>query len=73
MRYEGQIYRPPGEWRSYLRNPEVFALKDGFVDLPTLPGLGLDVDEDAVRAADATGHDWKNPILRLEDGSFAEW
>lgn len=67
------LHDPNGEWRAYLRNPDVFALRDGFVDVPTLPGLGLDVDEDAVRAADATGHDWKNPILRLEDGSFAEW
>lgn len=66
-------YTEGAEFLTYLRNPEVLKLKDGFVDAPVLPGLGLDVNEEAVRAADATGHDWKNPILRLEDGSFAEW
>ncbi len=29
---------------------EVFALRDGFVDIPTGPGLGIDVDEDALVA-----------------------
>lgn len=66
-------YTEGAEFLTYLRNPEVLKLNDGFVDAPVLPGLGLDVNEEAVRAADATGHDWKNPILRLEDGSFAEW
>jgi galactonate dehydratase len=38
-----------------------------------LPGLGVTVDEAAVRAADRTGHAWRNPVWRHDDGSFAEW
>ena len=57
----------------YLKDPSVFRLKDGYVPLPTAPGLGIEVDEEKVRAAAKVGHDWKNPIWRNEDGSVTEW
>ena len=38
-----------------------------------LPGLGVTVDENAVRAADQSGHRWRNPVWRHDDGSLAEW
>ena len=57
----------------YLKDPTVFGLKDGFVPLPTAAGLGIEVDEEKVRAAAAIGHDWKNEIWRNEDGAIAEW
>ena len=37
------------------------------------PGLGIEIDEQAVRAADKRGHAWRGPIWRHPDGSFAEW
>ena len=37
------------------------------------PGLGLEIDEDAVKKAAETGHNWKNPIWRNFDGTVAEW
>lgn len=37
------------------------------------PGLGVEVDEAAVRAADKKGHAWCNPVWRHDGGSFAEW
>lgn len=46
---------------------------DGYLTIPTGPGLGVEIDEDAVRAADRESHRWRNPIWRLKDGSFAEW
>ncbi len=58
---------------NYLKDPEVFGLKDGYVSRPIAPGLGIEVDEEKVRAAAAIGHDWKNPIWRNEDGSVTEW
>ena len=57
----------------YLKNPKVFGLKNGFVPLPTAPGLGIEVDEAKVRKAAKIGHNWKNPIWRNEDGSVTEW
>ena len=40
---------------------------------PAGPGLGVEIDEDAVREAHKDRHRWRNPIWRHEDGSFAEW
>jgi galactonate dehydratase len=57
----------------YLVDPAVFAFKDGFVARPTAPGLGIEVDEAAVRRADEKGHRWRPPLWRHPDGSFAEW
>ena len=42
------------------------------MDVPYLPGLGIDVDEEKIRAALFPG-DWPTPQFRLKDGSFAEW
>jgi galactonate dehydratase len=57
----------------HLVDPGVFAYEDGFVGRPTAPGLGIEVDETAVRRADDLGHRWRPPVWRHPDGSFAEW
>jgi galactonate dehydratase len=57
----------------YVLNPEVFEIKDGFIDLFTKPGLGVEMDEQALREAQKFDHSWTNPVWRLEDGSVAEW
>jgi galactonate dehydratase len=61
------------ELLDYVANPEVFRFEDGYVERPTLPGLGVVVDEDAVWSADQLGHRWRTPIWEHDDGSFAEW
>jgi len=54
----------------YLKEP--FKLRDGFVELPKGPGLGIELDEEAL--ADKIGHDWHNPeIFHPEDGSAVDW
>ncbi|GAA3097645.1 galactonate dehydratase [Kribbella aluminosa] len=57
----------------YLVDPEVFAFTDGHVQRPTGPGLGIEVNEEVVRAAAAEPHRWRSPLLRHDDGSLAEW
>ncbi|WP_452229116.1 MULTISPECIES: galactonate dehydratase [unclassified Lacinutrix] len=57
----------------YMSNPEVFDVKDGYIELLKKPGLGVEIDEAKLREAQKIGHDWSNPIWRHEDGSFAEW
>ena len=54
----------------YLKQP--FVLKDGFVDVLTAPGLGIEVDEDALAEKLYDG-DWENPRLWHDDGSLADW
>lgn len=58
---------------NYLKNPEIFRYKDGYCDLLTGPGLGVEIDEDYVRKMAEEGHDWHNPIWRDSDGVIAEW
>jgi galactonate dehydratase len=57
----------------YLVDPETFAFRDGYIERPTAPGLGITIDEDAVRAAAERGHRWRNPVWRNADGSLASW
>jgi galactonate dehydratase len=66
-------YNQRGDLLDYLADPGVFAFKDGYVAVPNAPGLGITIDEETVRRAAATGHRWRNPVWRTEDGSIAEW
>ena len=69
----GIHYNEGTDLLDYLLNPEVFNVKDGYVERPTLPGLGIQINEEKVREMAKQGHDWKNPIWRNEDGSITEW
>jgi galactonate dehydratase len=54
----------------YLKQP--FQVRDGFLDLPKGPGLGIELDENAL--ADKIGHDWRNPeAYDPEDNSVVDW
>jgi galactonate dehydratase len=57
----------------YLLDPQPLRITDGHIQRPQGPGLGITIDEDAVRRADRAGHTWRNPVWRHDDGSFAEW
>tara|TARA_B100000497_G_C7672455_1_gene405912 strand:- start:29 stop:1177 length:1149 start_codon:yes stop_codon:yes gene_type:complete len=57
----------------YMLNPEIFNLHEGYINLLTGPGLGVEMNEEKLKEAAKKGHDWKNPIWRNQDGSFAEW
>ena len=66
-------YNQGADLLDYVKNPEVFEYRDGFVSIPTGPGLGIEIDEEVVVERSKTGHRWRNPVWRHEDGSFAEW
>ncbi|MPY89672.1 MAG: galactonate dehydratase [Luteitalea sp.] len=54
----------------YLTKP--FTVRKGYLDLPPGPGLGIELDENAM--ADKIGHDWRNPeSYDEEDGSVVDW
>ncbi|MFE6158765.1 galactonate dehydratase [Streptomyces sp. NPDC056486] len=69
----GIHYNRSADLLSYVLDPEPFRFTDGHAHRTTLPGLGVRVDEAAVRQADSTAHRWRNPVWRHDDGSFAEW
>lgn len=54
----------------YLKQP--FVVKKGYIDLPTGPGLGIELDDNAV--AKQVGHDWRNrETYDDDDGSVVDW
>jgi galactonate dehydratase len=58
---------------NFCTNKEALTPVDGCLPVPEGPGLGVEIDEAAVREADKDRHRWRNPIWRTKDGSFAEW
>jgi galactonate dehydratase len=69
----GIHYNEGSDLLDYLKDPSVFAYERGYVAVPKGPGLGIEIDEVKVREATKTGHDWRNPVWRNEDGTVAEW
>jgi galactonate dehydratase len=58
---------------NFCLNKEALTPVDGYLPVPEGPGLGIEIDEAAVRSAHADPHRWRNPVWRTRDGSFAEW
>ncbi len=55
----------------YLKEP--FVLKDGYIDVPTKPGLGIELDDDPIADKLYDGS-WDTPRWFFEDdGSFGDW
>ncbi len=69
----GIHYNQGNDLLDYLADPTVFKYTQGYVMLPTGPGLGIDINESVVREAAARGHRWRNPVWRRDDGTVAEW
>jgi galactonate dehydratase len=54
----------------YIKEP--FRVREGFLELPKGPGLGIELDENAM--ADKIGHDWRNQeSYDAEDNSVVDW
>lgn len=54
----------------YIKEP--FVIKNGYVDVPTKPGLGVELDEEALKDKIYDGK-WSTPRIYHEDGSVADW
>ncbi|KAJ3742538.1 enolase C-terminal domain-like protein [Lentinula detonsa] len=72
----GEALGIEADLHSYMANPEVFTVKDGYVAALQGPGIGVEIDEGRVRKASELymkHTPWKNPLWRGEDGSLKEW
>jgi galactonate dehydratase len=69
----GIHYNVGADLYSYCADQGALRPDDGFLPIPAGPGLGVEIDEAAVREAAKEGHRWRNPVWRHVDGSFAEW
>jgi galactonate dehydratase len=72
-------YNETADLLEYLADPSVFEYRDGHVPVPTDPGLGIELDRDAVESAAIERDDWTpniglyEDVWRHDDGSVAEW
>lgn len=66
-------YNTGSDATEYLSESSLFDYEEGYIDLPTDPGLGIQIDEDAVRDRAKEDVDWHNPVWEHPDGSVAEW
>ncbi len=69
----GIHYNQGGDLTDYTRPGQGFTLTNGYLQIPTGPGLGIEVDEERVIEAARIGHKWRAPVWRHRDGSIAEW
>ncbi|SDI47927.1 galactonate dehydratase [Arthrobacter subterraneus] len=69
----GIHYNQGAEVLDYVLDKTPLKFVDGYVERLTAPGLGIEIDESAVRIADKSGHAWRSPVWRHDDGAYAEW
>lgn len=69
----GIHYNKGAEVLDYVLDTSPLKFVDGNFELLTGPGLGIEINEKAVRDADKLGNAWRTPVWRHSDGSFAEW
>jgi galactonate dehydratase len=69
----GIHYNVGADLLTYIADKRVLTPAEGHLPIPEGPGLGVEIDEAAVRAAAEEGHRWRNPVWRYADGGFAEW
>jgi galactonate dehydratase len=69
----GIHYNVGADLLSFVTDRSVLTPVHGYLAIPPGPGLGVTIDEEAVREADKDRHRWRNPVWRTADGNFAEW
>ena len=69
----GIHYNQGGDLLDYLLPEHGLVLRDGHLDIPKGPGLGIEVNEAHVEKMAAIGHRWRAPVWRHRDGAIAEW
>lgn len=69
----GIHYNAGSELFDYLADPTVYKYENGNVNLLRGPGLGVEINEEALIDAGRRAADWKNPVWRNSDGTIAEW
>ena len=68
----GIHYNLGGDLLDYVQDGS-FTLRDGYLDIPQAPGLGIEVKEEIVRERARNPHRWHPPLWRHADGSVSEW
>jgi galactonate dehydratase len=68
---EQTLYHREG-WERYVEDPAPLEHENGYVPLPEGPGLGVEIDEDAVRERHGENLDYSRPIYEYADGGVGD-
>ncbi|KAJ3556965.1 hypothetical protein NM688_g1734 [Phlebia brevispora] len=70
-------YNKGADLFTYVVDPSIFGVKDGYIQAPEGPGLGIEINEDLVRKASASyiieGKPWRNDVWHGPDHALREW
>lgn len=69
----GIHYNQDFDLLDFVKNKKIFQYKNGFVEVPKGPGLGIEMDEDKIKEVAQEGLVWNNPTWVNYDGTIAEW
>ncbi|KAH8176307.1 D-galactonate dehydratase [Sarocladium implicatum] len=58
---------------SYIKNPSIWDVKDGYVQMMKGPGLGIELDEELIRKASKDAVPWVSPGFVGPGGELREW
>lgn len=58
---------------SYVKNPKVWAVSDGYVELMRGPGLGIEINEELIREASRGAAPWVSPGFTGPGDEIREW
>jgi galactonate dehydratase len=58
---------------SYTKNPEVWSVNEGYIELMKGPGLGIEIDEEQVRMLSKDAVAWVSPGFIGPGGEVREW
>ncbi|KAF2009101.1 D-galactonate dehydratase [Aaosphaeria arxii CBS 175.79] len=70
----GMHYNSTGQdISSYIKNPEIWKVQNGHIDVASGPGLGIEIDEVQVRQLSENSVPWPVPEFRGPCGELREW
>lgn len=58
---------------TYVKNPEVWKVTDGYINIPSGPGLGVEINEDQVRSLSKDCKAWVSPGFIGPGAEIREW
>ncbi|KAG7151288.1 D-galactonate dehydratase like protein [Verticillium longisporum] len=58
---------------TYIKNPEIWNVENGYIPLMTGPGLGIEIDEEKIRLLSQGAEPWVSPGFVGPGGELREW
>ncbi|KAK9465240.1 enolase C-terminal domain-like protein [Lipomyces arxii] len=58
---------------TYVTNPQIYDVTEGYVNVASGPGLGIEIDEALVRKLSQNTKPWRSGSFVAYDGSLREW